>query len=261
MSAPTALRDAALGYAAAGWPVFPCWTPGKTPITSHGFKDATTDPAVIATWWTRWPTANIAVATGSPGPDVIDVDVKDGRAGLELFERARRAGLMRGAQAIIRTPSGGLHVWFEGTAQPGGAVGGAAKPLELKARGGYVLLPPSFVIEDRYGYTGHYELIERRDGAAGHIDFPAVKRLIDPPPVTKPIRRGMATGIGSLARWLSVQREGNRNRALFWAACKAIETGCTDLAELLNAGRTIGLDEDEVERTLESARTHCGVAR
>jgi hypothetical protein len=182
------MLDAALGYAAAGWPIHPCRPDGKEPLTASWIRDATTDPATLTAWWRRWPRANPAVACGAPGPDVLDIDVKDGRAGMELFDRARRAGLLSGAAALVRSPSGGLHVWFEGTDQRGGAVG-KDKALELKARGGYVLLPPAYVVSEQYGYAGCYELIERREGA-GTIDFAAVRRLLDPPPAPpRPLRR------------------------------------------------------------------------
>jgi Bifunctional DNA primase/polymerase, N-terminal len=37
---------AALGLAGEGWPVFPCGR-DKRPVTEHGFKDASRDPAII----------------------------------------------------------------------------------------------------------------------------------------------------------------------------------------------------------------------
>jgi hypothetical protein len=40
----------AFAYAASGWPVFPCKPGEKVPDTLRGFKDATTDPAVIQAW-------------------------------------------------------------------------------------------------------------------------------------------------------------------------------------------------------------------
>jgi Bifunctional DNA primase/polymerase, N-terminal len=169
----TRMIAAALGYAEAGWPVFPVVWRGKEPLTAHGFKDASTDPAIVSSWWRRWPSANVAVATGAPGPDVVDVDVKNGAPGMELYERASRAGLLRGSAAVIRTPSAGLHIWFEGTDQTQGAIG-PRKALELKARGGYVVLPPSYVETDKY--AGRYELIEEHGGgcdrgAAGADEF------------------------------------------------------------------------------------------
>ena len=84
----------ALGYAEIGLGVFPvagvvdgdcaCWagrgcpSPGKHPLTPHGFKDATTDPRRVTAWWrNRWPGANIG---GVPpaGVVVLDVDPRNG---------------------------------------------------------------------------------------------------------------------------------------------------------------------------------------
>ena len=70
-------REAALAYAAAGWPVVPlhvadpvrgcscgagkgCPRPGKHPRSRHGVKDATRAPKQIRAWWDKWPDANIA---------------------------------------------------------------------------------------------------------------------------------------------------------------------------------------------------------
>jgi hypothetical protein len=52
----TDLLAAALAYARAGLPVFPV-SVNKTPLTPHGFKDATTDEAQIARWWADFPNA------------------------------------------------------------------------------------------------------------------------------------------------------------------------------------------------------------
>ena len=65
------LREA-LAYARRGWPVFPCQPGQKIPATAHGFRDATTDPDQITGWFTRHPDRNLAIATGAPGPDVLD---------------------------------------------------------------------------------------------------------------------------------------------------------------------------------------------
>ena len=67
--------NAALGYAAQGLYVFPIKPRGKTPLTNHGFKDASTDPEQIRAWWTRWPDANIGITTGkASGFWVLDLD-------------------------------------------------------------------------------------------------------------------------------------------------------------------------------------------
>src|SRR6266852_180656 len=108
----------ALAYAAHGWPVFPCQPGGKEPATRHGFLDATCDPDRIAWWWRRQPDANVAVATGEPGPDVLDVD-QHGPAGsgFAALNRLKRAGLVEGASAIVATPGGGLHLYYAGSGQ------------------------------------------------------------------------------------------------------------------------------------------------
>jgi hypothetical protein len=54
----------ALGYAEAGWPVFPCHPETKAPLTENGFKDATTNELQIRRWWSRNPKAMVGVPAG-----------------------------------------------------------------------------------------------------------------------------------------------------------------------------------------------------
>jgi hypothetical protein len=131
----------ALGYAASGVPVFPCVPGGKVPLTPSGFYDATTDPAVITTWWTRHAQANVAAPTGAPAFDVLDVDVRADGSGWDAFHEARRAGLIDGWVRAVQTPSGGLHLHYPGTDQRSGSIRG--RYLDFRGQGGYVLLPPS----------------------------------------------------------------------------------------------------------------------
>ena len=66
-----AMLRQALAYARSGWPVFPCQRGAKIPATRHGFRDATTDPVQITSWFGRGSGWNLAIATGAPGPDVL----------------------------------------------------------------------------------------------------------------------------------------------------------------------------------------------
>ena len=106
----------ALAYARHGWPVFPCLPGQKIPATQHGYLDATTDEQQITEWFGRGFTWNLAIATGAPGPDVLDVD-QHGEAGngYPAFATLERAGLVDGAAAYVRTPAGGMHAYFTGS--------------------------------------------------------------------------------------------------------------------------------------------------
>ena len=74
----TDLLNAALAYAEHGWPVFPCRIT-KSPLTSEGFKDASTNAGTIDLWWHHYPLASIGIPTGKvSGFIVLDVDPDHG---------------------------------------------------------------------------------------------------------------------------------------------------------------------------------------
>ena len=240
----------ALACASRGWPVFPCMPGRKIPLTRHGFRDATTDPAQISAWFGHRPDWNLAIATGAPGPDVLDVD-QHGPAGngYPAFRRLRAAGLLDGAAIYVRTPSGGLHAYFAGSHQRNGHL--PAHHLDFRSHGGYVLTPPSQI------GGKPYQLIRQPGGHAG-LDWAAVTRLL--PPQRQPQKRArqpQAHGgdLNYLARWVASQAEGNRNAGLFWAANRALDADpAADLSPLAAAARQVGLGEREITRTLDSAR-------
>jgi Bifunctional DNA primase/polymerase, N-terminal len=144
---------AALARAGKEWPVFPCHPGRKVAATPNGYLDATTDRAQIRAWFGARPELNLAVATGAPGPDVLDVANLGPEAnGFRGLWRLHKAGLARGATACIDTPSGGMHVYFDGSAQPSGRLPGHY--LDFIAKGGYV--PPG-VPGQRAALRGHGE--------------------------------------------------------------------------------------------------------
>ncbi len=239
----------ALAYARRGWPVFPCLPGQKIPATTHGFRDATTDEQQITAWFTRHPGRNLAIATGAPGPDVLDVDQHgpDGN-GFAAFGRLRRAGLLAGATGCVRTPSGGLHVYFTGTQQRNGHL--PAHHLDFRSTGGHILAPPSHV-------GGHpYQPFKSSDAHGTH-DWDAVTQLLQPQRQQQRPQPRLAPdrALDGLARWVAAQPEGNRNAGLYWAANRALETDpAADLSPLAAAARQAGLGEPEITRTLDSAR-------
>jgi hypothetical protein len=249
---------AAARYARAGWPVFPVAAdrpgcdrgPGcrcKAPLTPHGLNDAETDPRTVTRFWVRHPDANVAIATGAPGPTVLDVDVAHGKPGNRSLNEAIRAELVPSPMAAIRTPSGGSHLYYQGDAQGNGSM--PRKGLDLRGKGGYVVAPPSLVHGRPYEVVSH-------SAQPASIDFAAIRQHLEPqserpswqPP---PGRRG----VGHLADFVARLEEGNRNPGMFWAACRAIEAGDADtLAAIARAGLSTGLSEREVRASVASAR-------
>ncbi len=162
----------ALAYARHGWPVFPCRPGSKEPATRHGFHDATTDQGRIRSWWRRQPAANVAIATGQPGPDVLDVDQHgEAGSGFAAFSRLKHEGLLEGASAIVATPGGGLHAYFTGSDQASGRL--PRQHLDFRAQGGYVLAPPSQVDGRPYRLITHH-------AQSGGLDWAAVTTLLEP---------------------------------------------------------------------------------
>lgn len=129
------MLDYALAYARQGLPVFPLLPNGKTPLTRHGFHDATTDESQIEQWWSQWPGANVGIATGNvSGLLVVDVDRhgEDGTAALrELNLPPTRT---------VKTPRDGYHLYFnypEGVEV--GRLIGVLPGIDLLGDNGYVV--------------------------------------------------------------------------------------------------------------------------
>lgn len=242
----------ALAYAEAGVSVFPCVPGEKRPLTPRGYLDATTDAQQIRAWWAAHPTANIASPTGAPGFDALDVDVRSDGNGWDALRRLRDEGLIAGWVRAVRTPSGGLHLHYLGTQQRNGSLRGAH--LDFRGLGGYVLLPPSRITSP--SHTGIYQVVESAPGPWRSLDWASAVRLLAPQPQATTTRRNPPPGVDSmtpLAAHVGRQVEGNRDNALFWAACRAVEAGATDLDPLVQAAVTAGLPERQARRTVRSA--------
>lgn len=258
---PAAVLETAERLARAGWPVFPCVPGEKRPLTPHGMLDATTDLKQIRRWWRRTPTANLAVPTGQATVDVLDVDVRPNGSGYAAFNDLKRGGLLTGYSRVIGTPSGGMHVYFAGTDQPSSRL--PEHHLDLKAAGGYILVPPSVVA------GGRYTVVRRSGAAPTPLDWTAVRGRLTREAQTaeqgaRPTRNrlgsapsGRRTGsdgeIDVLAAWVATLPEGRRNEGTFWAACRAAEHGAQDLSPIVAAAVRTGLPEVEARRTVASA--------
>jgi hypothetical protein len=250
-----ALGHAAANLAASGVRVFPCVPGGKAPLTRHGYLDATTELAEVHEWWTRWPLANIGMPTGDPGYDVLDVDVRASGSGFAALSRLRPTSLVRGWATAVRTPSGGLHLYYAGTDQRCASMPGCH--LDLRARGGYVVVPPSKI------NWSSYQVIAAGRETPARLDWATVREQLVPATDKAPSSRARAsspTQVSSLAAWVERQPEGNRNRGLYWAACRLASVGLDPGIVLLEAGVRAGLSLREATITIASARRRFGSA-
>jgi hypothetical protein len=246
-------EEAAHRYADAGWPVFPCQPGGKRPIPEHGFKEATTGHRQIERWWRAEPRSNLAIATGLPGPDVVDVDKHKDGDGFGAWGRLKQAGLTGVPMAVVRTPSGGFHAYYAGTGQRNGHLPGVY--VDFRSQGGYVVASPSRI-------AGRDYEVARTSPSSDTFDWGAARGVLAPQPQRQAYRApertpGHQTDYSGMARWLAGQAEGSRNRneALFWASCRVVEAGDTHaLGQLAEAARSTGLDEREISRTIASAQ-------
>lgn len=166
MPDPSPLLAAALDYAARGWPVF-MLARSKRPVancptcadagpghdretcpclTCHGFYAATTDPDRVAAILDAVPTGQLALRTGAAS-DTVVVDVDPAHGGRDTMNTLIGRGLLP-PTAYVATGSGGLHLYYRhpGTlvqcsqGKPGQGLGPG---IDVKADGGYVVLPPS----------------------------------------------------------------------------------------------------------------------
>lgn len=183
------MLDAALAYAAHGFPVFPL-TARKTPVPRRdedecgepvpgtgGFKKATTDPIQIHKWWDRHEYL-IGLRMGAPsGVWTLDVDTSEDHADgvaewnalldqhtqwKHVSHPGKSNRPLRMAKTLpIRTrehrsATGGPHLIFNWTQPIGNSTGSLPDGISVKGDESYIVVPPS----RRKGrsYTVHRDL-------------------------------------------------------------------------------------------------------
>lgn len=239
MTTPS-LLETALIYARGGWPVFPIRPREKRPLTAHGLKDATCDPAQVSAWWRAEPKANVAIRTGArpdgAGLVVLDVDGAEGESSLPaLGELAgtleQRTGSGEGRQLFFTLAAGQRGLQSAKRLGPG---------LDTRGEGGYVLMPPS--IHPSGGVYAWSQLVVPALAPAILLErprsAPAPLRLRRAPMDSHPEE------MAGLCRFVATRPPGKRNDVLNWAAHRA--------------GRLIadGLDRHVAEESLTKAAIH-----
>lgn len=145
MSEPNPLLRAALDYAAHGWPIFALQPRDKKPLTTNGFKAATTDAAIIRAWWAKTPDANIGLDVGRAGLVVIDLDKRGDRDGFAEWDELVQRHQLQATTYTSLTGGGGKHLLFQAPAEVEihNSAGKLASGIDVRANGGYIVLPPS----------------------------------------------------------------------------------------------------------------------
>jgi hypothetical protein len=256
---------AALHYARLGWPVVPLHTPGPDGACScrhggacshsgkhpryhprdlpNGHYAATTEQRLIDRWWTRWPDANIGIATGqASGLLVVDLDSP--------------ADYAFPATAVVRTAKG-RHIYLR---HPGYPIRNRIRllpDLDIRADRALIVAPPS-----RHGSGQQYIW----QPFAKPVAAPAwLLAHLRPSPGYRATRRApsgrpyaLTVLCGECAR-LRAARPGTRNTTLNWVAYRCGQfVGCGDLDRdeverlLMTIGLEIGLGAPEVAATLRS---------
>lgn len=290
---------AALGYAEHGWHVFPvhgavkgrctcgrgdCSSPGKHPLTRHGLKDLTTEKDLITEWWSRWPLANVGIATGGRSHLVV-IDIDLGHRANTAFgspgeEREGQepnvwSSLGRVIHKLPRTRTaltggGGLHLLYRArfldpvrnrTSSLPGMPNLAG--IDLRADGGYIVAPPS-----AHASGNRYRWLAPMAPIAGAPEWLAQEpRQTSPvaPPSTARFTSGdgSAYGHAALENALTVlraapigQRNHTLNRVAFSMARLVTAGHLADAATrclLHDVGVAMGLTERETYLTIASA--------
>ncbi|MER5352635.1 bifunctional DNA primase/polymerase [Kitasatospora sp. NPDC002551] len=149
----------------------PCIAQGRY---CHGFHAATTDMELVDRWWGQEPGLGVGVACGPAGLVVIDIDahapeVPDRSVllpGIRIPDHIALDGLASGYDTLallaayrrnsdpakdtstlrVRTPSGGLHIWYRTDTAFRCSTGSSSRTalawqVDVRAHGGYIVAP------------------------------------------------------------------------------------------------------------------------
>ncbi|MGW9214299.1 bifunctional DNA primase/polymerase [Embleya sp. NPDC055664] len=207
----------------------------------HGFHAATLDPERIRAWWGRESRFGVGVACGPAGLVVLDVDAHGASLperdrllpGIPIGEGVDLTGLSTGFHTLallaalrgapdpaadeatlrVRTPSGGLHVWYRTPPSrrwlcstgsgPGRAL---AWQVDVRGVGGYIVAPGTVTRAGVYAPVGSCRepavlptWLARELERTGHAERPAPS--------------SMSAGVPARARAAVVAAGGGRDAA------------------------------------------------
>ena len=257
-------------YARAGLFVFPASNRTKVPYVERG-NDWNDYSTIYAEHVAKWAANTVpAINMRKAGLIVIDCDRHGGPDGVNLFKAACQSssGLPDGTP-IVRTPSGGLHLYFSQPAgrEPLGCARGDLPPaVDVRGRGGYVIAPRSTLFDGRQyePVAGTPDLIDAFFAAAvpeipvwiiDLIEAPKrayeARKQYTPPPAPKDgdtDERWSASALNAECQKIAGAAQGMRNHTLFTAAGA--------MGSLIAAGY---FSRQHVEQTLLNAALAAGL--
>jgi hypothetical protein len=236
------MRDAALKLARS-LPIFPCKA-DKSPYTRNGFKDASQDPACIERWWAQHPDALIGVPTGEKFV-VIDVDLQH-REAADWYSRANIP-----PTRMHFTRSGGRHILFAPNDKVRCTAGRIWRHIDTRGADGYICWWPACGLQVMHGNL----LAEVPDWIIARLrtnEHPRIDRTIE--------LDSVPAKVAGIIRKVTDTQEGERNKVLFWGACRLRELADQQMIPrddafdiVLEVARRIGLPYGEALKTARSA--------
>ena len=243
----------AVKLAALSIPVFPCQL-NKKPYTARGFKDASTDPEMIRSWWRQFPDALMGIPTGEKFV-VLDLDFQHPEAQQWYHE----TNLPITRKHVTR--SGGRHLLFKPHPDFKNSASKICRGVDTRGLGGYIIWWPACgyeVLHDGALAEVPEWLVEALAPPARVVDFTEFARTKFPKAVGRPSARLQGV-LNAVAR----AREGERNELLFWgASCIRDMIANGEIRPSDGAGafralniiaQEIGLSARETARTIQSA--------
>jgi hypothetical protein len=242
----TKLCAEALKLARAGVPVFPV-SDDKRPLikVGRGFEYASTDPDVILGWWSHWPNALVGARTGIKFV-VLDVDLAKHPEAAVWYGKANLP--------ITRTHvsrSASKHLLFQPAERFRNTTSKICRGIDTKGANGCITWWPASGFDVLYSD----ELAPVPAFILRALEREPLKIAATTAAHSPPSCASIRGALGVLAS----SKEGERNGALFWTACRlgeAVRAGTISEGEamtmLRSVGRQVGLLDHEILPTARS---------
>jgi hypothetical protein len=264
-AAREAVLTGALAAARRGWRVFPVGGRNGPKAPRDGWLWAdrnTTDPATVRRWLTGTTAYGIACGPSRLVVIDLDVDLRPEDGGEAAFAAlCDRAGEPWPVTFTVRTPSGGLHLYFRASPDHKITVstGQVAPRIDVRGAGGYVVGPLSVIAGREYRLRGSVRALASLPAWLSALCVPRPAPAPVPwagPPASDAYAQAALDGEAVL---VAAAPEGCRNDQLNRSAHalarfpdRELQAGAI-LAVLGAAAQRAGLREPEIGRTIRSA--------